>query len=157
MNRILLEEILSKMMINLRDGEKIGDFKVGALFALGSQLEAIFYYVGHELGSKFEIKQAKDIDSIILHIEDIAEKYHLGKIIIEEKSEDHITFNLQNCQSCMDFPGTFKSETGFCSFEAGLFAGIVEKITNKHCFSQELACKLQGKEHCQFMIVIPND
>jgi predicted hydrocarbon binding protein len=157
MNRILLEEILRKMKINLKNGEKIGDFKVGALFALGSQLEAIFYYVGHELGSKFEIEQSKDIDSIITHIEKIAEEYHLGKIMIEEKSEDHITFNLQGCRSCRDFPGTFKSETGFCSFEAGLFAGIVEKITAKHCFSQELSCRLQGNESCQFMIVIPND
>ena len=73
MNRILLEEILSKMKTNLQNGEKIGDFKVGALFALGSQLEAIFYYVGHELGSKFEIEHAENIDSIISNIKAIGD------------------------------------------------------------------------------------
>ena len=43
--------------------------------------------------------------------------------------------------------------------EAGLFAGIVERITGKYCFAQELECRLSGKEAhmCKFMIVVPGD
>ncbi|MHA1730195.1 MAG: hypothetical protein ACTSWY_15910 [Promethearchaeota archaeon] len=158
MNRILMEEILKKMKSGLKRGDNIGNFKVGALFALGSQLEALFYFVGHELGSKFETKQIKEINGIVDNLKQISSEYHLGEIIIKEKADDHITFILKECGSCKDFPETFKSEGTFCSFEAGLFAGIVEKITSKHVFAQELACKLQkGVENCQFIIVLPEE
>ena len=158
MDRLLMEEILKKMKRSLQNGENIGDFKVGALFALGNQLEAIFYFVGHELGSKFVVSQTSGIDSIIESLKSISSDFHLGDILITEKSDDHITFYLENCGSCKDFPDSFSSKNTFCSFEAGLFAGIVEKITNKHCFAQELVCRLQQDiKNCQFMIVIPND
>ena len=51
-----------------------------------------------------------------------------------------------------------KTEGSFCSFEAGLLAGLVEKMTNNHCFAQEVDCSLQsGKDHCEFMIVFQKD
>ena len=56
MNRILLEQMLEKMKKLLKDGKNIGELKIGALFALGNQLEAIFYFIGHELGSKLDDK-----------------------------------------------------------------------------------------------------
>lgn len=158
MDRILMEEILKKMKHSLMNGENIGDFKVGALFALGNQLEAIFYFVGHELGSKFEVNQSSGTDLIIENLKRISADFHLGEILITEKSDDHITFYLENCGSCKEFPNSFSSKNTFCSFEAGLFAGIVEKITNKHTFAQELVCRLQPDiKNCQFMIVIPKD
>ena len=43
MDRKLLEEMLRKMKMRLLQGEDIGNLKVGALFALGEQLSAIFY------------------------------------------------------------------------------------------------------------------
>ena len=96
MDRILMEEILKKMKGSLQNGENIGDFKVGALFALGNQLEAIFYFVGHELGSKFVVSQSTGIDSIIESLKRICSDFHLGDILITEKSDDHITFYLEN-------------------------------------------------------------
>lgn len=153
-----MEEILKKMKKRLNEGSNIGDFKVGALFALGSQLEAIFYFVGHELGSKFDIDQTNKIEDIIKLLEHISSSYNLGSMSVDEKTNDHITFTLKECGSCRSFPDSFSSKSTFCSFEAGLYAGIVERITNKHCFAQELACKLQeGVKDCQFMIVIPQD
>ncbi|MBD3352775.1 MAG: hypothetical protein GF364_14905, partial [Candidatus Lokiarchaeota archaeon] len=152
MDRILLEYMLSKMKKGLKQGEDIGNIKIGALFALGSQLEAIFYFVGHELGSKFDVNVIQDQDEIIKNLVRISEEYNLGKFILDESSPDHITFTLDNCNSCRDFPDEFQSESPFCSFEAGVFAGIVERMTNKHCFAQELACKLQKNvSNCQFM------
>ncbi|MHA1301708.1 MAG: V4R domain-containing protein [Candidatus Helarchaeota archaeon] len=156
MNRMLLEHMLTKMKEGLKKNESIGNLKIGALFALGSQLEAIFYFVGHELGSKFECSPAKNSDELISQLVKISEEYNIGKFKVVEQSEDHITFNLESCNSCKDFPDDFTSDSPFCSFEAGLYAGIVEKITNKHCFAQELSCRLQkGGNSCQFMIVIP--
>lgn len=158
MDRILLEHMLSKMRTALKNKEDIGNFKIGALFALGSQLEAIFYFVGHELGSKFDVEHQTDINIITEKLENITEIYHIGEFKLDEKTEDHITFTLKQCNSCKDFPDDFSSKSPFCSFEAGLYAGIVEKMSNKHCFAQELACKLQsGVSDCQFMIVIPTD
>ena len=161
MNRILLEQMLQKMRGFLIQGKNIGDLKVGALYALGNQLDAVYYFVGHELGSTIESGKAPIVDTSILieTLKNYSEKYHLGKMIIDEYNDEHITFDLEDCPTCkeIDVPSTEISQ-GFCSFEAGLFAGLVEKITGKHCFAQELECRLQKKaKNCKFMIVIPND
>ena len=160
MDRKLMEEMLSRMKARLLAGEDIGNLKVGALFALGEQLSAIFYYVGHELGTKIEVDNGPitEIDHIIAKFIEITQKYHLGEVVIDEKDAGHITFHLAVCNSCRDLPVALPSDSSFCSFEAGLFAGIVERMSNKRCFAQELECRLQGRAtHCQFMIVIPTD
>lgn len=156
MNRLLLEEMLEKMKNKLKSGEDIGNLKIGALFALGSQLEAIFYFIGHELGSKIELTSsiANPVDAI----GKIADEYHLGKVAIIENDAGHITFRLDGCLSCSEIKQPdVKIDQGFCSFEAGLFAGFVEKVTKKHCFAQEIGCRLQGNGHCDFMIVLPQE
>ena len=157
MNRILLEQMLRKMKINLEKGDSIGDLKKGALYALGNQLEAIFYFLGHECGSFLDEQFPKS--DIIKGLKTLSDKYHLGEFHLLEHNLDHITFGLKECKSCSDIDvPKITIPQGFCSFEAGLFAGIVEKITGKHCFAQELECRLQGKgDMCTFMIVIPND
>ena len=157
MNRILLEQMLRKMKSNLQKGDSIGDLKIGALYALGNQLEAIFYFLGHECGSFLD--ESFNKSDIIEGLKTLTEKYHLGEFQLIEHNPDHITFGLQHCQSCSDIDvPEITIPQGFCSFEAGLYAGIVEKITGKHCFAQELECRLQGKgKVCTFMIVIPND
>lgn len=161
MNRILLEQMLQKMRGFLKEGKNIGDLKVGALYALGNQLDAVYYFVGHELGSTIEGGREIIVDTstLIETLKKYSEKYHLGKMIIDEFNDEHITFDLEDCPTCkdIDVPSTEISQ-GFCSFEAGLFAGLVEKITGKHCFAQELECRLQKKaKNCKFMIVIPSD
>jgi predicted hydrocarbon binding protein len=162
MDRKLMEEMLWKMKQRLLEGGDIGNLKVGALYALGEQLSAIFYYVGHELGSKIEIDNGPitKIEEIIEKFIEVTKKYHLGKIIIDEQDKGHITFHLEEnqCNSCKDLPTTVPLDSSFCSFEAGVFAGIVERMCNKPIYAQELECRLQGKaSYCQFMIVIPTD
>ena len=82
MDRKLMEEMLRRMKLRLLEGEDIGNLKVGALFALGEQLSAIFYYVGHELGSKIEVDNGPitEIDKIIEKFIEISEKYHWAKL-----------------------------------------------------------------------------
>jgi predicted hydrocarbon binding protein len=160
MDRKLMEVMLRKMKTRLLEGGDIGNLKVGALFALGEQLSAIFYYVGHELGSKIDIENGPitEIDQIIEKFMETTKKYHLGEIILDEKDESHITFHLKECNSCKDLPAVVPSDNSFCSFEAGLFAGLVDRMSNKSCFAQELECRLQGRSsYCQFMIVIPTN
>ena len=73
---------------------------------------------------------------------------------------DHISFSLKNTTSNIDIdtpPASVKVPGGFCSFEAGLYAGVVEKLTGKHCFAQEIENRLQGNPMDKFMIVIPQD
>ena len=155
MNRLLLEQMLRKMKIMLQDGGSIGDLKIGALYALGRQLEAIFYFIGYELGST--LQEDCRHETIVESLKCLTDKYHLGEFIEDEAEADHISFGLRKCGSCQDIDvSNIEMSQGFCSFEAGLYAGVVEKITGKHCFAQELECRLQGKhDMCKFMIVIP--
>ena len=155
MDRQLLSKILAQMRKNLKEGKTIGDMKVGALLALGHQLEAIFYYLGHELGSTLKVKPVKDITQIPNELKGIISEYSLGKVEITESSEEIVQLKLKDHSSIKDLiKKGIKTSGSFCSFEAGLLAGIVEKLSDRHCFAQELGCSLQtGENYCEFMIV----
>ncbi len=157
MNRILLESILQKMKTSLANGENIGDLKIGALYSIGSQLEAILYYVGHELGSL--ITDLPEEGSITEKLQTACERYHLGEFKLKEHNPEHLIFSLSQCQSSEKIADVkVKTDEMYCSFEAGLFAGLIEKITKKHCFAQEINCKVQGEvEACEFMVVISKE
>jgi predicted hydrocarbon binding protein len=155
MDRQLLSKILNQMKKNLKEGRDIGDMKVGALLALGHQLEAIFYYLGHELGTILKIKPVKDISQIPDEIERIISEFNLGKVEITESTEEIVQLKLKDHSSIKDLiKKGIKTSGSFCSFEAGLLAGVVEKLSDRHCFAQELGCSLQtGENFCEFMIV----
>jgi len=155
MDRQLLSKILAQMKKNLKEGKDIGDMKVGALLALGHQLEAIFYYLGHELGTILKIKPVKDVTQIPDEIKRIIHEFNLGNVEITESTEEIVQLKLKDHSSIKDLIKKGIKTTGsFCSFEAGLLAGVVEKLSDRHCFAQELGCSLQtGENYCEFMIV----
>jgi len=155
MDRQLLSKILAQMRKNLKEGKAIGDMKVGALLALGQQLEAIHYYIGHELGTTLKVKQVKDISQTPDELKEIISQFHLGEIEIMASTDELIELKMKNHSSIKDLiKKGIKAKGGFCSFEAGVLAGIVEKLTERHCFAQETGCSLQtGEDHCEFMIV----
>ena len=159
MDRQLLSKILTQMKTHLKSGKQIGDMKVGALLALGQQLEAIFYYLGHELGTTLNDKQMIEVDKIPNELKKLIEEYNLGKINITDSSDEIIQLTLSDHSSIKDLINKgIKTKGSFCSFEAGLLAGIVERMTNIHCFAQEVNCSLQtGKNFCEFMIVFQKD
>jgi len=147
------------MKNHLKGGKEIGDMKVGALLALGHQLEAIFYYLGHELGTILKTKQDQDVSKIPALLKQIISEYNIGKIEITESSDEIVQLKLKDHSSIKDLiRKDIKTEGSFCAFEAGLLAGIVEKMSNIHCFAQEINCCLQtGKDYCEFMIVFQKD
>ena len=159
MDRQLLSKILAQMRKNLKEGKAIGDMKVGALLALGHQLEAIFYYLGHELGTTLKVKQVKDINQIPNELKNIISQFNLGEIDITEATDEIIELNMKDHSSIKDLiKKGIKTSGSFCSFEAGLLAGIVEKLSDRHCFAQEVGCSLQtGQNHCAFMVVFQKD
>jgi len=159
MDRQLLSKILAQMRKNLKEGKDIGDMKVGALLALGHQLEAIFYYLGHELGTILKVKPVKDITQIPDELKRIISEYSLGAVEITESSEEIVQLKLKDHSSIKDLiKKGIKTSGSFCSFEAGLLAGVVEKLSDRHCFAQELGCSLQtGENFCEFMIVFQKD
>ncbi|TFF69360.1 MAG: DUF2507 domain-containing protein [Promethearchaeota archaeon] len=126
---------------------------------LGHQLEAIFYYLGHELGTTLNVKQINDVSKIPYELKELVDDYNLGKIEITDSSDEIIQLKLAEHSSIKDLINKgIKTEGSFCSFEAGLLAGIVERMTNIHCFAQEVNCSLQtGKNYCEFMIVFQKD
>ena len=133
--------------------------KVGALLALGHQLEAIFYYLGHELGSILKVKPVKDISQVSEELKRIIVDFNLGSADITESTEEIIQLRLKDHSSIKDLIKKGIKTTGsFCSFEAGLLAGVVEKLSDRHCFAQELGCSLQtGNSYCEFMLVFQKD
>jgi len=159
MDRKLLSRILTLMKKYLKDGKSIGDLKLGSLLALGHQLEAIFYYLGHELGTILDTRKCEDVVKMPEELKKIVLEYNIGEITIKEATEEIITLNLKNHSSIKDLIGKgIKSDGNFCSFEAGMLAGIVERMTNTHCFAQELNCSMQtGNDFCEFMIVFQKD
>ena len=159
MDRQLLSKILAQMRKNLKEGKSIGDMKVGALLALGHQLEAIFYYLGHELGTTLKVKQVKDINQIPDKLKELLSQFNLGEVEITDSSDEIIEFKMKDHSSIKDLIKKGIKTTGsFCSFEAGLLAGIVEKLSDRHCFAQETGCSLQtGADHCNFMVVFQRD
>jgi predicted hydrocarbon binding protein len=159
LDRQLLSGILAQMRSHLEKGKEIGDMKVGALLALGHQLEAIFYYLGHELGTILKVKQLKDVSQIPESLKTIIHDYNLGKVEITDSSEEIIQLKLKEHSSIKDLIGKgIKTDGSFCSFEAGVLAGIVERMINFHCFAQEVNCALQtGEDFCEFMIVFQKD
>jgi len=159
MDRQLLSKILAQMRKNLKEGKTIGDMKVGALLALGHQLEAIFYYLGHELGSILKVKPVKDISQVSEELIQIIADFNLGSAEITESTEEIIQLKLKDHSSIKDLMKKGIKTTGsFCSFEAGLLAGVVEKLSDRHCFAQELGCSLQtGNNYCEFMLVFQKD
>ncbi len=159
MDRQLLSKILAQMRKNLKDGKSIGDMKVGALLALGEQLAAIHYYIGHELGTTLKVKQAKDITLIPKKLEEVNSQFNIGEIEITAATDEIIELKMKNHSSIKDLiKKGIKAQVGFCSFEAGLLAGIVEKLSDRHCFAQEIDCSQQtGEDHCEFMVVFQKD
>ncbi len=159
MDRQLLSKILAQMKKNLKEGRDIGDMKVGALLALGHQLEAIFYYLGHELGTILKVKTVKNLNEIPEELKRIISEFNLGKVEITESTDEIVQLKLKDHSSIKDLiKKGIKSSGSFCSFEAGLLAGVVEKLSDRHCFAQELGCSLQtGENFCTFMIVFQKD
>ncbi|MFW9874646.1 MAG: hypothetical protein ACFFG0_16185, partial [Candidatus Thorarchaeota archaeon] len=120
---------------------------------------AIFYYLGHELGTTLKIKQLKDVSQIPNELKEIISQFNLGEIDITEATDEIIELRMKEHSSIKDLiKKGIKSSGSFCSFEAGLLAGIVEKLSDRHCFAQEIGCSLQtGENHCNFMIVFQKD
>ena len=159
MDRQLLSKILAQMKVYLKEGKAIGDMKVGALLALGHQLEAIFYYLGHELGTILNVEQVENMENVPEGLKKVITEFKIGKIEITESTEEIIQLKLKDHSSSRDLMHTgIKSQGSFCSFEAGLIAGVVERMSGNHCFAQELSCSLQyGNDSCEFMIVFQKE
>ena len=153
MDRQLLSKILAQMRDYLKEGKPFGDLKVSALLALGSQLEAIFYYLGHELGTILKVDQVKEVSKIPEALKKVIAEYNIGEMSILETSKEIVQLQLKGHSSIRDLVGIgIDSPSNFSSFEAGLLAGIVEKMSNIHCFAQELSSNLEEGQ-CEFMIV----
>ncbi|MFW9937482.1 MAG: hypothetical protein ACFFD5_07515 [Candidatus Thorarchaeota archaeon] len=159
MDRQLLSKILAQMKKHLKEGKEIGDMKVGALLALGHQLEAIFYYLGHELGTTLKVNQIDDVEKIPDELKKIISEYNIGSVEITDSTNEIVQIRLRGHSSIKDLINKgITSQGSFCSFEAGLLAGIVERMSNIHCFAQEITCCLQkGDNFCEFMIVFQKD
>ncbi len=166
MDRQLLSKILAIMKSRLLEGKSYGNLKVGALLALGHQLEAIFYYLGHELGTFLKVDPISGVSNIPDALIKAISEYHIGEVMITDSSGEIIQLRLKEHSSIKDLVNQgITSKGNFCSFEAGLLSGLVEKLlagvtnlSNVHCFAQEINCSLQsGQDFCEFIIVFQNE
>ena len=159
MDRRLLSKIILLIKKKMLKGEEIGNLKVSALYSLGEQLTAILYYIGHEIGSSLKLEKIDNPTEISEELIKSIKKYHLGKGEIINDTDELITLGLSEHSSIKDLiQEDIDSKQSFCSFEAGLLAGIVEKISGFHCYAQETDCQLQtDNNYCEFIIVFQRD
>jgi len=111
------------------------------------------------LGTIISVKEVKDVSDIPEALKKVAEEYSIGDITITESTNEIIQLRMEGHSSIKDLIDKgIKTKGSFSSFEAGMLAGIVEKLTNIHCFAQELSNALEtGKNYCEFMIVFQKD
>ena len=111
------------------------------------------------MGTTLKVKQVKDTGQIPVALKDIISQFNLGEVEITESSDEIVQLKMKGHSSIKDLIKKGIKTTGsFCSFEAGLLAGVVEKLSDRHCFAQEIGCSLQtGENYCEFMIVFQKD
>jgi len=111
------------------------------------------------LGTTLKVKQVKDVDQIPNALKNLISQFNLGEVEITESSDEIVQLKMEGHSSIKDLIKKGIKTTGsFCSFEAGLLAGVVEKLSDRHCFAQEIGCSLQtGENYCEFMIVFQKD
>ncbi len=111
------------------------------------------------MGTIISVKEVKDVSDIPEALKQVAEEYSIGDITITESTNEIIQLKMKGHSSIKDLIDKgIKSKGSFSSFEAGMLAGIIEKLTNIHCFAQELSSALEtGNDYCEFMIVFQKD
>ncbi len=105
------------------------------------------------------MKQVKNASNIPEALKKVVTEYNIGEITITESTSEIIQLKLKGHSSIKDLINKgIKTKGSFSSFEAGMLAGIVEKMSNAHCFAQELSNALEtGNDFCEFMIVFQKD
>jgi len=111
------------------------------------------------LGTTLKVKQSKDINQIPNDLKDLISQFNLGEIEITEATDEIIELKMKDHSSIKDLIKKGIKATGsFCSFEAGLLAGIVEKLSDRNCFAQEIGCSMEtGEDNCKFMVIFQTE
>ncbi|HJV44429.1 MAG TPA: DUF2507 domain-containing protein [Bacillota bacterium] len=114
--------------------ESISNSLLGYLFfrekiletILGDSEINILYWVGKEIGNSLEVKLIEEVEDIFLQLD-------LGQVQIEAQSACTIDFKITHNRFNL-IPKKRLEKT--LNLEAGLLAGIMEKITETYCAAQ---------------------
>jgi len=114
---------------------------------IGPMVANIWYQGGHRLGhaivSSGRVKNLDDLKAFMI-------EHKIGLLDVLENSEDSTKINLYECIACSGIPNIGKA---VCTFEAGLIAGVLEKLTGKNLRVVEKYCHGLGHSFCGFEVL----
>jgi len=113
----------------------------------GIDLDKPFYDTGYEIGSEViskEIKGSK-LEDVLKELADIWKKLGLGTIELAEVNK----IRVKDCYQCSNMPDVGKP---LCPSDAGIIAGVLDKILAKKHSVKEVKCWGTGYDFCEFEI-----
>jgi hypothetical protein len=119
------------------------------LFTLGIDTKPFLTQLGLKIGNEISKKiDSKDIDGIIIEIQNFFKKNKLGNLELLEKYP--LTLRVTDCYQCSDMVGAGKT---LCSFDEGIFKSIFDQNLNRDSIVKEVECYGTGHNNCKFVVL----
>jgi hypothetical protein len=114
------------------------------------EVDGLLYSLGYELGKEVMSEKIKGtaLEDVLKELSSYWKHAHLGEIEIIEKN-DNVVLRVVECFDCVTMPDIGKN---LCFFDAGIFAGTLEKILQRKYSVREVKCWGTGYEYCEFEI-----
>ena len=113
-------------------------------------------FLGKDIGKY--LSKEKGVDSMLSLSDAIVllfgpDDWNIGLISIKDYTDKEFKIKILENAACV---GIEPKGYSFCTFETGLFAGMVEGALGikANCFESE--CLVSGHDHCEFVVLIEN-
>jgi hypothetical protein len=114
------------------------------------EIDGLLYSLGYELGREVMSQKiaGNELGDVLRELSNYWKRTNLGEIEIIRKN-DTVVLRIVECFDCMSMPNIGKT---LCFFDAGIFAGTLEKLLQKKYSVREVKCWGTGYEYCEFEI-----
>jgi hypothetical protein len=114
------------------------------------EVDGLLYSLGYELGKEVmgEKIQGKSLDRVVEGLAEYWRHTGLGEIEVVNR-DDTLVLRIMECFDCVSMPNIGKT---LCFFDAGIFAGTLEKNLKQKYSVREVKCWGTGYEYCEFEV-----
>lgn len=114
------------------------------------EVDEILYSLGYELGAEVMAGKVKgeSLDEVVKGLAGYWKRTGLGEISVVGRNEV-LVLRIMECFDCMSMPNIGRT---LCYFDAGIFAGALEKNLGEKYSVREVKCWGTGYEYCEFEI-----
>ena len=114
------------------------------------EVDGLLYSLGYDLGRGVMADKVRGetLEEVISGLSGYWRRTGLGDIEVVDRNEA-LVMRIKECFDCVSMPNIGKN---LCYFDAGIFAGTLEKNLGKKYAVRELKCWGTGYEYCEFEI-----